>query len=106
MRSSSSCGGTEIWVDIGKLLETSRAGVSARINLFTRHLFEIMLLILLFEHDLFVKPVSTFPDHALVFFDPDHLRPATDHLVALHRGQRPIHRILAGRIGDQDDRHR
>src|SRR6202022_4352951 len=45
-------------------------------------------------------------NRALVLFDPYHLRPAADHLVALHRLQRTIHRILAGGIGNQDDRHR
>jgi len=52
------------------------------------------------------KPVPTFPDHALVFFDPYHLRPAADHLVALNGLQRAIDRVLAGRIGNQNDRHR
>ena len=45
-------------------------------------------------------------DHALVFFDPYHLRPAADHLVALHRLQGAIDRILGGSVGNQNDRHR
>src|ERR1019366_2838954 len=45
-------------------------------------------------------------NHALVFFDPYHLRPATYHLVALHRPQRAMYRVLAGCIGNQNDRHR
>ncbi len=45
-------------------------------------------------------------DVALVLFDPYHLRPAADHLVALHRLQRAMDRILGGGVGDQDDRNR
>src|SRR6202030_1122371 len=82
--SSNSCGGTEIWVDIGELLKTSQRGFRPATNRFAhRH-----------------------SDHALVFFDPYHLRPATDHLVALYRLQRAVDRVFAGGIGNQDNRHR
>ena len=63
MRSSNSCGGTEIWVDIGNSLETSWRALRAAINRFAR----------------------VRSERALVLFDPYHLRPAADHLVALHR---------------------
>src|SRR6202043_3060587 len=82
-----SCGGTEIWVDIGALLETLLARAAC-------------------------PPTITSVATALrgraqsILFDPYHLRPAADHLVALHRLQRAMHRILVGRIGDQNDRHR
>src|SRR6267378_3028164 len=45
-------------------------------------------------------------DNVLVFFDPYHLRPAIDHLVALHRLQGTVYRVLAGCVGNQNDRHR
>src|SRR5258707_3323086 len=80
MRSSNSCGGTEIWVDISKLLESLYNGSCG-------------------------PPSIIRARAALVFLDPYHLRPAGDHLVALHRLQRAIDRVLAGGIGDQDDRH-
>src|SRR6202171_1008928 len=84
MRSSNSCGGTEIWVDIGELPKTS-------------------------QRVLVPQPIVSRvarSDHALVFFDPYHLRPAADHLVVLHRLQRAVYRVLAGCIGNQNDRHR
>src|SRR5882672_7642296 len=84
MRSSSNCGGTEIWVDIGKLPGLHCGSGD--------------------PHTIVSRTVRS--DRALVFFDPYHLRPAADHLVALHRLQRAIDRILAGGIGNQDDRHR
>src|SRR5438094_164739 len=83
MRSSNSCGGTEIWVDISLLLKVpGRTAWSA----------------------------PTIPNRAnrcsaLVLFDPDHLRPAVDDLVMLHGGKRAAHGILMRGIGDQDDRH-
>ena len=36
-------------------------------------------LLFLFEHDLFGKPLHTFPDHALII-RPDHERPDRDHV--------------------------
>src|SRR5271154_4573027 len=47
-----------------------------------------------------------FRDHALIFFDSDNLRPARDYTVAAHGDEGFAHRILAGRIGDHDHRHR
>src|SRR5471032_1828338 len=82
IRSSNSCGGTEIWVDIGTLLKTSRRVWRPGYHRLARRPF------------------------ALVLFDPYHLRPAADNLVALHGLQRPVYRILAGGIGNQNDRHR
>src|SRR5512138_3510677 len=81
MRSSSSCGGTEIWVDIGSLLQNIRG--------------------------------PGWPDHwrcaindtALVLFDPYHLRPAADHLVALNGLKGAVDRVLGRCVGDQDDRN-
>src|ERR1700738_2153908 len=84
MRSSNICGGTEIWVVIAKLLELHGESFDPQPTV---------------SH-------TVRSDHALVFFDPDHLRPAADHLVVLHRLQRAVYRVLAGRIGDQNDRHR
>src|SRR5665213_933806 len=81
MRSSNSCGGTEIWVDIASTPLNFWTGRLAR-NHFTQ------------------RPSGS------VLLDPYHLRPAVDHLVALHRLQRAVHRVLAGGIGDQDHRHR
>src|SRR6516165_6142 len=83
MRSSKSCGGTEIWVDICALLRISHR--LAR----KKHSCRAIVL-----------------THALVLFDPDHLRPAADHLVALHGGERAMHCILVGGIGNQQHRHR
>src|SRR6202163_2830577 len=85
MRSSNSCGGTEIWVDIAKTPLNFTAGLFG-LPPIVSHLVR--------------------SGHALVFFDPYHLRPATDHLVALHRLQRAVYRVFAGGIGNQDDRHR
>src|SRR6266481_323735 len=85
MRSSNSCGGTEIWVDIAELLKTLR-------RVFPSAYIVVSRIVRL--------------DHALLFFDPYHLWPAADHLVALNCLQRAVYRILVGRIGDQDDRHR
>src|ERR1700682_5911012 len=85
MRSSKSWGGTEIWVDISVLLENTTRGS--------------------LDPQPIVSRVAR-SDHALVFFDPYHLRPAADHLVVLHRLQRAVYRVLAGCIGNQDDRHR
>src|SRR6201994_270393 len=75
MRSSNSCGGTEIWVDIGVLLKSS-----------WRRAIRL--------------------DRASILLDPYHLRPANDHLVFLHGGERPMHGIFMRGVGDQDDRHR
>src|ERR1700728_1793109 len=84
-RSSNSCGGTEIWVDIGELLLRLHCGSFG-------------------PHIIASRIVRS--DQTLILFDPYHLRPAADHLVALHRLQRAVDRILAGGIGDQNDRHR
>src|SRR5258707_1792907 len=84
MRSSNSCGGTEIWVDIGELLKASRR---------------------VFQPHIMVSRIVR-PDHALVFFDPYHLRPAADHLVMLNCLQRAVYRVLAGCIGNENDRNR
>src|SRR3954469_16120138 len=84
IRSSNSCGGTEIWVDISKL-----PGTSQRVL-----------------HPAFVILRVIRSDHTLVLFDPYHLRSPTDHLVVLHRSQRAIYGVLAGSVGDQDDRDR
>src|SRR5882724_4434461 len=112
MRSSNSCGGTEIWVDIGVLLKTSwrvfqptikhsrivrldqtPESDSTQLN---QTLALSFCLSMIFPENRF----PLFSDHALVLFDPYHLRPATDHLVALHRLQRAIYRVLAGGIGN------
>src|SRR5215472_926652 len=82
MRSSNSCCGTEIWLDIDALPQTFLAGSSAH-NSVTRNPFL----------------------RTSVFLDPYHLRPPADHLVALHGFERTVHRILVGGIGDQDDRN-
>src|ERR1700737_1133008 len=84
MRSSNSCGGTEIWVDIGELPQLHGRSFGPHIS----------------------NSRTVRSDHALVFFDPYHLRPAADHLVALHGLQRAVYRVFAGGIGNQDDRHR
>src|SRR3954464_7153705 len=84
MRSSNSCGGTEICVVIGALLNKSRGFIG--------------------PHIIVSRIVRS--DDALVFFDPYYLRPATDHLVPLYRLQRAIYCILMGGIGNQNDRHR
>src|SRR5580704_10163374 len=42
----------------------------------------------------------------LVLLDSDHLRPPGDYTVATHGDEGFAHRILAGRIGDHDHRHR
>src|ERR1700716_2752320 len=84
MRSSNSCGGTEIWVVIGELPQL-HGGSSG-------------------PHIIISRIVRS--DRALVFFDPYHLWPATDDLVALHRIKRPVYRVLTGCIGNQNDRHR
>src|SRR5713101_1770227 len=39
-------------------------------------------------------------------FDADQLRLALDHPFGLDFGERPAHRVLGGRIGDENDRHR
>src|SRR6185312_14936050 len=83
MRSSINCGGTEIWVDIGALLETSSWALRPAVNHLTRN-----------RHDL-----------ASILFDPDDLRPAADHLVALDGFQGTIYRILMGCVGNQDHRY-
>src|SRR4051812_29091287 len=80
IRSSNSCGGTEIWVDIG-VHSLNSSGWSPA------------------QHRVARKP-------ALVLFNPYHLRAAVDHLVVLHQLQRTVHRVFAGRIGNQNDRHR
>src|ERR1700732_3158451 len=85
IRSSSICGGTEIWVDIGELL----------VGLYSR----------IFQPAYHLRLIVT-SGVGLVLLDPYHLRPAADHLVGLHGLQRTVHRVFAGRIGDQDDRHR
>src|SRR5947209_15462027 len=85
MRSSNSCGGTEICVDIGV---GSLNSISAR-----KAPWRLCFCVTAF-------------DHALVLFNPYHLRAAGDHLVVLHRLERAMHRVLMGRIGDQDHRHR
>src|SRR5713226_9113997 len=41
-----------------------------------------------------------------VFLDADDLRLGRDHLVAADGGKRLAHGVLAGRVGDEDDRHR
>src|ERR1700704_3062493 len=84
MRSSNSCGGTEIWVVIGELPQL-HGGSSG-------------------PHIIISRIVRS--DCALVFFDPYHLWPASDDLVALHRMKRAVYRVLAGCIGNQNDRHR
>src|SRR5947209_3465547 len=81
MRSSSSCGGTEIWVVIGVSSLELQSGLSPA------------------THDFGAVA-------ALVLFNPYHLRTTADHLVTLHRLQRAAHRVFAGRIGNQNDRHR
>src|ERR1700722_10617505 len=83
-RSSNSCGGTEIWVDIGELLLRLHCG-SLGPRIIVSRIVRSDIIVFLLAHDLFGNPVPTFPDHALVFFDPYHLRPAADHLVALNR---------------------
>jgi len=50
----------------------------------------------LFEHDLFGKPVPTFPDHALEYCARSTLARRTDQSDADHQRRRPIN----------DDRHR
>src|SRR5580700_6316915 len=42
----------------------------------------------------------------LILFDSNDLRPAGDYTVAAHGDEGLAHRILAGRIGDHDHRHR
>src|ERR1700722_9645556 len=42
----------------------------------------------------------------LILFDSNNLRPARDYTVATHRDEGLAHRILAGRVGDHDHRHR
>src|SRR5262245_34727399 len=84
MRSSNSCGGTEICVDISNTPQSPRRSVRSAPLILRR-----------------AKRCS-----ALVLLDPDHLRPAADDLVLLHGGERPIHGILMGGVGDQDDRNR
>ena len=37
--------------------------------IFSEHRYPLFQIMLLFEHDLFGKPVSTFPDHALALVD-------------------------------------
>src|SRR5262249_2165724 len=85
MRSSKSWGGTEIWVDILALLRISSAGPPAC----KKHSCRAM--------------VRTNP---LILLDPDHLRLAADHLVALHGRERTIHRVLMGGVSNQQHRHR
>src|SRR5262245_40037550 len=46
------------------------------------------------------------PSNASALLDADHLRLLGDHAVLLDCRQRPAHRILAGRIGDERDRRR
>src|SRR6516225_1224328 len=83
MRSSNSCGGTEIWVDMARSFKRSpRTPPSASIR------------------------THAVPFEPLVLLDPYHLRPPTDHLVALHRLESAADGVLMGRIGDQNDRHR
>src|SRR6185437_15694207 len=84
MRSSNNCGGTEIWVDISALPQALTGRPLACRQLPMRDRFA----------------------RASILFDPDHLRTAADHLVALHGGQRAMHRILMGGIGDQKHGHR
>src|SRR4051794_27711320 len=43
---------------------------------------------------------------ASILLDPDYLRRARYHPIALHRRKRAPHGILGGRVGDQDDRNR
>src|ERR1700681_3928444 len=85
MRSRKSCRGTDICVDIAELLLEFTRGSCSR-------------------HDIIAFFVRTI--HKLIFFDPYYLWPAGDHLVVLYRLQRAGQRVLAGGIGDQDDRHR
>src|SRR5579864_4799482 len=42
----------------------------------------------------------------LILLDSDHLRPARDYTVAAYGDEGLAHRILTGRIGDHDHRHR
>src|SRR5215468_4422592 len=83
MRSSNSCGGTEICVDI-LLTPQSPRDLAARTNNSRAH--ETLL-------------------RALVLLDPYHLRLSADDLVALHGVQRAAHGVFMRGIGDQDDRH-
>src|SRR3954452_17297510 len=85
MRSSNSCGGTEIWLDIGIV----------SLHFISAHKAPWRLCFC----------VTVF-DHALVLFNPYYLRAAADHLVVLHRLEGTVHRVLVGRVGDQDHRHR
>src|SRR5262245_21070579 len=83
IRSSNSCGGTEICVDILSLLK-SLGTLRTRTNNSKAH--ETLL-------------------HALVLLDPYHLRLSADDLVALHGVQRAAHGVFMRGIGNQDDRH-
>src|SRR3981189_2815592 len=83
-RSSNICGGTKIWVVIGELPQLHGGSSGA--------------------HIIISRIVRS--GRALVFFDPYHLWPATDDLVALHRIKRSVYRVLTGCIGNQNDRHR
>src|SRR3981189_1509205 len=84
MGSSNSCGGTEIWVVIGELPQLHGGSSGA--------------------HIIISRIVRS--DRALVFFDPYHLWPATDDLVALHRIKRPVYRLLICCIGNENARPR
>src|SRR3984957_15126446 len=42
----------------------------------------------------------------LILFDSNNLRPTRDYTVAAHGDEGLAHRILAGRVGDHDHRHR
>src|ERR1700748_2426820 len=74
MRSSNNCGGTEICVDISALPQNPST----------------------------IPRCANGSAAASILVDPDHLRPARDHLVLLHGGQRAIHRVLMRGIGDQE----
>src|SRR5579883_1018895 len=42
----------------------------------------------------------------LILLDPNDLRSSRDYTVAAHRGERLAHGVLAGGVGDEDDRDR
>src|SRR5215475_3756891 len=98
MRSSSNCGGTEIWVDIGALPSSIQARHPALPTIpVTRALQKL-------SRNWSVLELSW--NRALILLDPYHLRPSADHLVALDRLQGAVNCVLMRGVGDQQHGHR